>query len=109
MRWFALVTTVLLAILYASNVPFRAGASVGFEYKWRMEQGRIVIWNHEPAEPEPFYWTMNKDGLRFSFENRQAPNGDWFLAIPLWSPLFLCLLWLYLSWSSSRQNAARKT
>ena len=109
MRWFALVMTVLMALVYAGNVPFYAGASLGLEHSWRMEQGRLTIRGHEPAEPDPFYLHVNSNGLRFSWENGQHPNGDWWLTMPLWSPLFLCLIWLYLSWSAARENAAKAT
>jgi len=112
-RWWALTASVLVFLLYAANVPFYAGSSLGDTHSWRMEHGRLTVRQAAATAPKSFWMDLNSEGLRFGWEWQRSATGagrdDWTLTLPLWIPLGLCLLWLALVWRSGRESAASPT
>ena len=105
-RWWALSASVFVFLVYAANVPFYAGSSLGERYSWRMEHGRVTVERSRATTPEPFWLDINSEGLSFAWDWNEYGPGEWTLVLPLWIPLALCLLWLLLAWRSGRESAA---
>jgi uncharacterized protein len=94
----AMACTALVAMVYLANLPFYAGSRLGGDLHWRMEHGRLTLLSH-PRHAAPDFWLAgNTEGLRWVPEWRRLTADHWWVTIPLWIPLGLCLLWTAASW-----------
>jgi hypothetical protein len=96
---------IVLVLLYAANMPFYSGSSVGPHWSWRMEHGRIKIERGASVAHESFYVAINSEGLRFRPEWRFDDLGNWYVNIPLWLPLGLVVLVTAGAWIVRRRSA----
>lgn len=91
--WILAGASVLIALVYAANVPFYSGSSVGPRLSWRMEHGRLrVVCRPSPRNSESFYVAVNNEGLKFAPDWHVYSAGDWFFNVPLWLPLGMTAL-----------------
>jgi hypothetical protein len=104
-RWLAAAVLALLALIYVANVPLYSGASVGEQFAWRMEHGRLTLKRSPVTAHETFYVEFNTEGLRFAFDGDWEGAGDWCVTIPLWGPLLLAGGWVAWAWRPSRKLA----
>lgn len=101
-RWVAILILLTLVLLYAANVPFYSGSTLGGSLSWRMEHGRLTIDRRPQRNRETFYIAPNSEGLRWSPAWRWHGGWSWMVRIPLWMPLGLSILWSVLAWSRPR-------
>lgn len=88
LRWAGLILTLLILAVYAANLPFYSGSSLGPNWRWRMEHGRFLVARSSVESRESFYIAPNSEGLRFRPDWRFTA-GDWRVNIPLWIPFLL--------------------
>ena len=88
--WLLATVSVLLLLLWAANLPFYSGSSVGSPLAWRMEHGRIKVACSPWGLNESFYIAANSEGLRFAPKWRVYSYNDWMVNIPLWMPVSVC-------------------
>ena len=107
-RWAALVTTVVVFLVYVANVPFYAGSSLGPRHSWRMEHGRLTVERSEVVAQKDLWIDLNSEGLRFGFLIERSIPGQWSVTVPLWAPLLLALWWLRQVWSAGGESAVER-
>lgn len=102
----ASVLLALLSLVYAANVPFYCGSTIGTSYAWRIEHGRLTIRHAPNVGRESFYVAVNSEGLTFTWDAHWYSRSDWFVRVPLWAPWLLAALWCALAWRPRRAGAA---
>ncbi len=96
--WALAAAGVLVLLVWAANVPFYSGASVGNHFNWRMEHGRLRLRCEPRIFRETFYVGINNEGLKFAPGWRIDAWNSWEVVMPLWLPLGVCAglsAWLF--------------
>jgi hypothetical protein len=105
--WTGLVCGTAIAILWALNMPFYAGAG-GRTWCWRLEHGRLLIEHRPvPVNPQRFYIAANREGLRFRPDWRFSGPTEWMINVPLWMPLAACCATTAWGWRRPKRGLGR--
>ncbi len=103
-RWGSLLVLTVLAALFLANLPFYSGSSLGPSLAWRLEGARLNITRRPSRNPESFYIAINSEPLRWNWDARYNAPGDWYISIPLWTPILLALAWTLFAWWPARRR-----
>jgi hypothetical protein len=104
-RYPALLLTILLLTLFLANLPFYSGSTLGPTLSWRMEHARLTIQRRPSQNPESFYIAPNSEGLRWGWDFHYNAPKDWFIRVPLWTPILLSLAWTIYAWFPRRRGS----
>ncbi len=89
LRWSSGVAFVLTLVIWVANLGVYTGMTIGQDYAWRLEHGRLEVARRPGfyTNPRGFYLAPNSESPRWSFEGTNAGSGRWEVVVPLWAPL----------------------